>query len=42
MIQHLYFWFFALLMVATTLGRTVLYFAKPGSVSTYDLVEYLV
>jgi hypothetical protein len=41
MIQHLYFWFFALLMVATTLGRTVLYFAKPGSVSTYDLVESL-
>ena len=41
MLWQLYFWLFALLMIGTTIGRAVLYFVKPGSVSIYEIVESL-
>jgi hypothetical protein len=38
MIWHIYFWLFAALLVGTTVGRSVLFFVKPGSVSVRDIL----
>jgi hypothetical protein len=41
MLWKLYFWFFALLVAATTVGRSAIYFIKPGTVSVYEILESL-
>ena len=41
MFWHIYFWAFSILVIGTAVVRTVLYFAKPGSVSALEVVECL-
>ena len=38
MFWQVYFWLFAALIIGTTVGRAVLYFVKPGSVSIQDVL----
>lgn len=41
MFWQIYFWPFSVLIVGTALARAVLYFARPGSVSSFEVVESL-